>query len=201
MVEHIVIILFLFVGLSTSGFLHLDLNLKSLLFLPLLFFFTVFVKFNFILNFLFVEELHTFVKDIQMHLDYLRLLHESNEFSRESGGLAFVRGRSLLFGGLVWFLRIEVHQLQRVLAGEVFEILNVLEVYLVEYFLKIFGPDSSHVDIKLVFLLLGKHLDKSIARHGLLLLIGLLVALLRLKHLEDLLLLLSLKMLVDSVLH
>ena len=201
MVEHIVIILLLFGGLSASRFLHLDLNLKSFLFLPLLFFFAVFIKFNFILNFLFVEELHTFVKDVEMHLDYLRLLHESDEFSRESGRTLIVKDQWLLFDGLVWLIRVEVHQLQGVLAGEVFEILNVLEIYLVEYFLKIFGPDPSHVDIKLVFLLLGEHLGQSVTGESLLLLVGLRITLLRLQHLENLLLLLSLEMLVDSVLH
>lgn len=91
MVKHIVIILVLLGGLSASRFLHLDLNLKSFLFLPLLFFFAVFIKFNFILNFLFVEELHTFVKDVEMHLDYLRLLHEGDELSRESGRTLIVK--------------------------------------------------------------------------------------------------------------
>lgn len=78
----------------------MDLNLESFLFLPLLFFFAVFIKFNFILNFLFVEELHTFVQDVEMHLDDLRFLHEGDELSRESRRLAFVKDWALLFGVL-----------------------------------------------------------------------------------------------------
>jgi len=111
LVNHIVIILLLLGRLSASRFLHLDLNLESFLFLPLLFFFAVFIKFDFILNFLFVEELHAFVKDIQMHLDYLRFLHESDEFSRESRRLAFVMNLPNLFGSLVGLFRVKVDQL------------------------------------------------------------------------------------------
>ena len=151
--------------------------MKSFLVLPLLFFFAVLVKFDFILNFLFVEKLNIFVQDIQMHLDDLRFFHKSDVLSWVSIGLAFVRVGGLLFR-LVWLLRFEVHKLQRVLAGEVFEVLNVLEVHLVEYFLKIFGPDSPHVNIKLVFLLLRNHLTQSITGEGLLLLGSLLVWLL-----------------------
>lgn len=112
-----------------------------------------------------------------MHLDDLRFFHKSDVLSWVSIGLAFVRVGGLLFR-LVWLLRFEVHKLQRVLAGEVFEVLNVLEVHLVEYFLKIFGPDSPHVNIKLVFLLLRNHLTQSITGEGLLLLGSLLVWLL-----------------------
>lgn len=181
----------------------MNLDLESFLFLPLLFFFAVFIKFDFILNFLFVEELNAFVKDIQVHLDYLRLLHEGDKFSRESHGLAtfVINLLPLLFVSLVRLFRVKVHQLQGVFTCQVFKILNVLEVDLVEYFLKIFGPDPPHVNIKLVFLLLGKHLGQSITGEELLLLVGLGITLLRLQHLKDLLLLLSLEMLVDSVLH
>ena len=52
-----------------------------------------------------------------------------------------------------------------------------------------------------MFLLLGQHLGQSVTGEGLLLLVGLTISLLGLQHLEDLLLLLSLEMLVDSVLH
>lgn len=198
LIEHIVIMLLLFGALPAARFLHLNLHLESLLLLPLLFLFAVFVKVNLVLDLLLVEELDTLVEDIQMHLDDLRLVHEADVLIGVSAGLALFRARPS--GGLVRLLRIEVHQLQGVLTGKIFEVLDVLEVHLVENFLKIFRPNSSHVDTKFEFLLLGKHLDESVTGEGLLL--GrLLVILLGLQHLEDLLLLLPLEMLVHSVLH
>ena len=107
LIDHIVITLLLFGALSASRFLHLNLHLESLLFLPLLFLFAVFVKFNLVLDFLLVEELNTLIEDIQMHLNNFWLFHEADVLIRISAGLAFFR--ACPSGGLVRLLRIEVH--------------------------------------------------------------------------------------------
>lgn len=103
--------------------------------------------------------------------------------------------------------------LNGVLAGQVFEILNVLVVDLVKNFLEVLGPDPIHISIKLLLLLLGQQLAwvSALACVGGLLVLPvgavgrihscLLIGGLSLCHLRNLLLPFSFEVLVYSVLH
>lgn len=103
--------------------------------------------------------------------------------------------------------------LHRILAGQVFEILDILMVDLFQDFLEVLRSDAVHVSVKLLLLLLGQQRALVPAGRGTGRLLTLpidavelirnclLIRMVRLCHLCDFLLALPLKVLVNSVLH